>query len=73
MKNQEQEPQKKFLQDDGDEIGDTIQENAQEIVEKAQQEVERSWEPWYKVSRRTQILIAVYCLSLIHISEPTRH
>jgi membrane-associated phospholipid phosphatase len=60
VKNQEQESQERFLQDDGDEIVDTIQENAQEIVEKAQHEVERSREPWYRVSRRTQILIAVY-------------
>ena len=41
-------------------IKDTVQENAHEVVEKAQQEVERQREPWYKASRKTIILILSY-------------
>jgi undecaprenyl-diphosphatase len=57
----EQEPRKDILRDNAD----NIQENAQEIVEKVQQEVERSREPWYRVSRRTQILITVYLFGFV--------
>lgn len=61
VNSQEQEPRKDILRDNAD----NIQENAQEIVEKVQQEVERSREPWYRVSRRTQILITVYLFGFV--------
>ncbi|GHO88744.1 phosphatase PAP2 family protein [Dictyobacter formicarum] len=39
-----------------------IQNNVQDKVEKVQQEVTESREPWYMVSRRTQFLIAAYLI-----------
>lgn len=41
-------------------IQDKVEANVQNIVEQAQQEVQESRAPWYRASRRTQILIVVY-------------
>lgn len=43
-------------------VNEQIQNNVQDTVEKVQQEVTESREPWYMVSRRTQILIVVYLI-----------
>ncbi|GCF09866.1 phosphatase PAP2 family protein [Dictyobacter arantiisoli] len=42
-----------------------IQENVQNMVQKAQDEVEESREPWYRVSRRAQFLIVAYLLIFV--------
>ena len=41
-------------------IDEKIQEQTQEVVQKAQQEVVSSREPWYRITYKTRILITVY-------------
>lgn len=41
-------------------IPEQIEENVQNAVEQAQQEVRRSRNPWYVVSKRGQIFVAIY-------------
>src|SRR5579884_901712 len=40
--------------------GKLVQEQVEQAVEGAQREVQQSRQPWYRVSRRAQILIGVY-------------
>lgn len=43
-------------------VNEQLQNNVQDTVEKVQQEVTESREPWYMVSRRTQFLIVAYLI-----------
>ena len=45
-----------------DSIGHDIGENVQQAIEQVQQEVTRSREPWYRVSKRARILIGAYAI-----------
>ncbi|GCE26961.1 hypothetical protein KDA_24450 [Dictyobacter alpinus] len=44
---------------------DSMQENMQETVEKAQEEVASGREPWYRVSRRVRFLIITYLVLFV--------
>ncbi|HTI12979.1 MAG TPA: phosphatase PAP2 family protein [Dictyobacter sp.] len=46
-------------------IDDRLQENMHGVVEKAQQEVARSQQPWYLVFRQAQLLIALYFIGFV--------
>lgn len=52
-----------MAQEHGDHpVKDKVEENVQNVVDQAQQEVERGREPWYRASKRTQILIGIYII-----------
>ncbi len=42
-----------------------IQKNMHKVVEQAQEEVARNREPWYRSSRRAQILVAIYIIEFV--------
>ncbi|MBV9713055.1 MAG: phosphatase PAP2 family protein [Ktedonobacteraceae bacterium] len=52
-------------QSDSHPVKDKVEANVQNIVEHAQQEVETSREPWYRTSRRAQILIGIYIAEFV--------
>ena len=46
-------------------VKDKVEANVQSVVEHAQQEVEESREPWYRASRRAQVLIGIYITEFV--------
>ncbi|HEX4204076.1 MAG TPA: phosphatase PAP2 family protein [Ktedonobacteraceae bacterium] len=66
---QQQQPEPRDNQEpskENDQKGpEKVQENIADIVGQAQHEVERSHEPWYRVSRRAGIVIGVYLVLFV--------
>ncbi len=57
------DPSKKPVKEpDTETVEEKVEENVQSAVQQAQQEVARSREPWYRVFRRAQVLIAIYLI-----------
>jgi membrane-associated phospholipid phosphatase len=48
-----------------EQVKDKVQANVQDVVEHVQQEVEESREPWYRASRRAQVLICIYIVEFV--------
>jgi membrane-associated phospholipid phosphatase len=46
-------------------VQDKVEANVQNLVEHAQQEVEESRAPWYRASRRAQVLIGMYIAEFV--------
>jgi membrane-associated phospholipid phosphatase len=46
-------------------VKEKVQENVHNVVEQAQQEVAGSREPWYRSSRRAQILVIIYVVEFV--------
>jgi hypothetical protein len=46
-------------------ITEQMQERVEGVVKQAQEEVTRSHEPWYRVSRRTIVLIIAYMIVFV--------
>src|ERR1700676_1852929 len=45
-------------------VNEKIEENVQEVVGKAEQEVTRSSVPWYRAPKRAYLLIGIYAVQL---------
>src|ERR1700681_3129716 len=45
-------------------VNEKIEENVQDVVGKAEQEVTRSSVPWYRASKRAYLLIGIYAVQL---------
>ena len=45
-------------------VNEKIEENVQDVVGKAEQEVTRSSVPWYRASKRAYVLIGIYAVQL---------
>lgn len=48
-----------------EQVKDNVQANVQHMVENVQQEVEEGREPWYRSSRRAQVLIGIYIVEFV--------
>jgi undecaprenyl-diphosphatase len=63
----QKDPQERNVQENKQEdtMSHEIEENVQQVIEYAQQEVTRSREPWYRVSKRARLLIGIYAIGFV--------
>src|SRR5438876_2577368 len=52
-------------QPENEPMKDKVEANVQNLVENVQQEVAESRAPWYRASRRAQVLIGIYIIEFV--------